>query len=155
MKDSQPPGPAGHWLLGSLPEFGTDLLGFLTRCSRQYGDTVKFRLGRWPVYLLSDPADVERVLKTQYPDFVKHRFFWRHVTALFGRGLLTSEGELWRSQRRLIAPVFHRAAHLYRAAVCDERSSADFGLCRAKLPLYMAIRTTGFAVSFDYLTSCR
>ena len=32
--------------------------------------------------------------------FVKNSFFWRQVTALFGTGLLTSEGEFWRRQRR-------------------------------------------------------
>jgi cytochrome P450 len=103
-----PPGPKGQWPLGNLPEFGRDILGFLTRCQRDHGDLVFLRLGRWPAYLLSDPSDIETVLLTRYRDFTKHRFFWRHVEALFGQGLVASEGEYWRRQRQLMAPAFHR-----------------------------------------------
>ena len=39
-----PPGPKGHFLLGNLPEFGKDLLGFITQCAREYGDIVRLRL---------------------------------------------------------------------------------------------------------------
>ena len=39
-----PPGPKGHFLLGNLPEFGKDLLGFTTQCAREYGDIVRLRL---------------------------------------------------------------------------------------------------------------
>ena len=46
-----PPGPQGHWLVGNLPEFGRDLLGFLSRCAREHGTIVKFRLAGWTAYL--------------------------------------------------------------------------------------------------------
>ena len=57
-----PAGPRGRWLVGSLPEFGRDLLGFLAGCAREYGDVVHFRLGRRPAYLLNRPDLVEQVL---------------------------------------------------------------------------------------------
>jgi cytochrome P450 len=49
---------------------------------------------------------VEYVLVKNHQNFVKHRFFWRHVEAIFGQGLLTSEGKFWHQQRRLAAPAF-------------------------------------------------
>jgi|APTNR8051073442_1049403.scaffolds.fasta_scaffold01010_9 cytochrome P450 len=104
-----PPGPRGHWLLGSLPDFGTDLLGLLTRVAREHGDVVRLRLG--PVtqaLLLSHPERIEEVLATREGEFAKHRFFWRHVSRLFGDGLLTSSGELWKRQHALIAPAFRQ-----------------------------------------------
>jgi cytochrome P450 len=104
---NRPPGPRGGLLLGSLPEFAADVLGFLTRCVREYGDTVRLRLPGHEVFVLNRPEDIETVLLTQRNNFVKHRFFWRHVTAIFGNGLLTSEGDFWLRQRRLAAPAFH------------------------------------------------
>ena len=104
---ARPPGPRGHLLLGSLPEFAGDILGFLTRSIREHGDLVYVRLPRYDVYLVQRPEDVETMLLSDRAKYVKHRFFWRHVTAIFGNGLLTSEGEFWLRQRRLAAPGFH------------------------------------------------
>ncbi|HTD53077.1 MAG TPA: cytochrome P450 [Thermoanaerobaculia bacterium] len=103
----RPPGPRGHPLVGSLPEFARDVLGFFTACARQHGDLVHFRLARSDVFLLQNPQDIETVLLTQRSNFIKHTFFFRHVTAIFGNGLLTSEGDFWLRQRRLAAPAFH------------------------------------------------
>ncbi|CAN5333849.1 cytochrome P450 [soil metagenome] len=102
-----PPGPAGHRILGNLREFAADTLGFVTRLAREYGDVVRFRIVNRTAYLLSAPEAVERVLVTDHRNFIKHTFFWRKVDAIFGRGLLTNEGDSWLTQRRLIQPAFH------------------------------------------------
>ena len=101
-----PPGPRGLPLVGNLLDVAADILGFYTRCAREYGDVVTVRFGGWPTLLLSHPEHFEEVLVKKHQSFGKNRFFWRQVTAIFGHGLLTSEGEFWRQQRRLSAPAF-------------------------------------------------
>lgn len=103
-----PPGPPARALVGNLPEFGADVLGFLTRCAREYGDVVSMRLGTRRAYLLNHPEHLEYVFVKEHRNFVKHTWFWRHVPAIFGEGLLTSEGDFWLRQRRLAQPAFHR-----------------------------------------------
>jgi cytochrome P450 len=93
-------------------DFAGDLLGFLTRCARDYGDIVRLRLGTSPAVLLDRPNQIEQVLVTRQAEFVKYRFFWRHVTRVFGNGLLTSAGSLWQRQHALMAPAFRQSAWL-------------------------------------------
>jgi cytochrome P450 len=103
-----PAGPKPHILLGNLPEFGRDILGFFASNTRQYGDIVRVSLGGRPAFILNHPDYFETVLVTNHRNFVKHRWFWRHVRTLFGNGLLVSEGEEWVEQRKLMQPAFHR-----------------------------------------------
>jgi len=103
---TSPPGPRGLPLLGSIADFGRDQLGFFTRCQRDYGDIVATNFAGWPTLVVSDMDAIERILVTEQHRFTKNSLVWRQTRALFGDGLLTSEGELWRRQRSLAAPAF-------------------------------------------------
>jgi cytochrome P450 len=106
---SAPPGPAGHWFLGSLPDVWHDVLDFYGRSRRQYGDVVRFRApGRGQWYLITHPTGVEHVLVTNHANYVKGRIN-APLKLVVGHGLLTSEGSFWLRQRRLMQPAFHRA----------------------------------------------
>ncbi|WP_040695483.1 cytochrome P450 [Nodosilinea nodulosa] len=100
------PGPRGNSLAGSLLEMGADPLGFLTQCSRDYGDLVPLQLGLTPACLVNHPDLIEAVLRDR-DSFIKSRGF-RVLKTLLGEGLLTAEGESWFWQRKLAQPVFHQ-----------------------------------------------
>lgn len=105
--DRVPPGPPGHPLIGSLPEFRRDPLGFLTSCARDYGDVVRYRIAHITAYLINHPDYIESVLTTHSRNIAKGRAL-QAGRGLLGDGLLISEGEVWRRQRRLAQPAFHR-----------------------------------------------
>jgi cytochrome P450 len=58
-------------------------------------------------WIINNPADIKRVLVTRHRNFTKGVGLDR-VKILLGNGIMTSEGDLWRSQRRMIQPHFHR-----------------------------------------------
>ena len=107
MRPNLPPGPKPDPLLGNLNAFRRDPLGFYTACAREYGEVARFCIARVNVYLLSSPGLIEEVLVRQSASFIKGRVI-RSNRALLGNGLLTSEGDFWRRQRRLSQPAFHR-----------------------------------------------
>jgi cytochrome P450 len=102
------PGPKGSPILGVMSEFSRDTFGFIERC-RDYGDIVSMRFLYLTAYFLYHPNDIEFVVSTNAKNFIKSRnqrspLFRR----LVGNGLLTSEGDVWKRQRRLAQPAFHR-----------------------------------------------
>jgi cytochrome P450 len=100
-----PSGPKGHWIGGNLPDFRKHRLDFFTRCAREHGDIVKLRFAHRHIYLVSHPDAIEEILVTQAKHFIKH-FALRLNPLVLGRGLLTSDGDFWLKQRRLIQPIF-------------------------------------------------
>lgn len=109
-RGSEIPGPKSHWLFGLLREFLGDTLGFLQRVESDFGPVAKFRILRATNYLINDPELIEVVLKNKSGQFIKNRGFFRHFYDIFGNGLLTSEGEQWRRQRKLMSPIFSSSA---------------------------------------------
>ena len=102
-----PPGPRAHVPGAHLLAFSRDMLGFVCRLKREYGDVVAFRLGPERTVLLSHPEHLHEVLVRQHRAFLKGRR--GDVTKQFlGEGLLNSEGTRHQRQRRLLQPAFHR-----------------------------------------------
>ena len=130
------PGPEGDPDLGSLPELRQDPLRLFVESRRRYGDIVRLRLGPELVsHLIAHPDYIRHVLvenkrnytkgyakrerdriRMQRPgegegssdEMTRRRGFLLSFKLLMGDGLLSSEGELWRRQRKLTQTAFHK-----------------------------------------------
>lgn len=101
------PGPSGKPVVGHLMQFRRNPLDFLLDSASRYGDIVYLKFGPQDVFLLNNPDFIKDVLVTNNKNFVKSRGL-EMAKKLLGEGLLTSEGEFHRRQRRLAQPAFHR-----------------------------------------------
>lgn len=102
-----PPGPKRTLPGENFMAFRRNPLTFFQGMAQKYGDLVHFKLGMEHVYLLNHPDYIKDVLVTNHQNFTKSRGLER-AKRLLGEGLLTSEGEFHRRQRRLSQPAFHR-----------------------------------------------
>ena len=101
-------GPGALELLRSLPNLRDDPLAFLQHAAERYGELVAFKLGPWNAFLLTRPADIQRVLQDNSRNYTKDTLQYNALAEVTGRGLLTSDGEHWLRQRRRLQPAFHR-----------------------------------------------
>jgi cytochrome P450 len=79
------------------------------------------RIGGSKVFYLREPDLIREMLVNFASDFHKSRG-WERAMALLGKGLITSEGELHRQQRKLIQPVFHHCNLKNIAVIVRERA---------------------------------
>ena len=109
-----PPTAEGETFIGSAKDFAEDTLGFIEKNIPIHGHIFqlksiffKFISHFDRVVVVSDPDLVKHILQTNNKNYVKS-YGYRVLKVLLGEGLLTSEGDFWRKQRRLIQPGFHR-----------------------------------------------
>lgn len=115
----RPPGPRRRIPLAGLLAYRRGPLPFFQTLARQYGDISYFRLGGQDAVFLNHPDFIKDVLVTNSQNFMKGLALQR-AKRLLGEGLLTSEGDFHRRQRRLAQPAFHRArVASYAASMID------------------------------------
>ena len=143
----RPPEIKGRAILGVWQEYLRNPPAFLERAARDCGDIARFRLVHQDAYLLNHPDWVKDVLVTNQANFTKSRMLER-ARVLLGDGLLTSEGDFHRRQRRLVQPAFHRDRLAgYAASIVDcaarsrnqWQSGAEFDVTQSMRRLSMAI----------------
>ncbi len=118
----RPPGPRGLPVVGTSFMASRDSTQTLMRWARDYGDVVYYRFFNLDVYVLFHPQHVEQVLLGKTGNFVKG-ITSRANPELFGNGLLTSDGDFWRRQRRLSNPAFHRESLVRYAEITVEEAA--------------------------------
>lgn len=101
------PGPRGHWLLGSMPAFLDDSLGYLRHVAQNYGDVVRYRVAHMAWYQVNHPDGIARILQENHRNYGKGALTLGILRPVAGNGLFLSEGDFWLRQRRLMQPTFH------------------------------------------------
>ena len=110
-------------LVGNLFEFRRDPLRFLCAMREAHGDVVDVAIGPLEVTLISHPELVEDILITRSKLWKKDRFLQTNLRPVLGDGLLSSEGDFWRKQRRLAQPAFHRERIAAYAGIMVDHAS--------------------------------
>ncbi|MDB4974719.1 MAG: cytochrome [Myxococcaceae bacterium] len=100
------PQVSGSLLLGNYAEATRDRVAFLIRVAREYGDIAAVRMGAFRVTVISSAELAQALLVENDAAFVKGFGLSIFAKPLLGHGLLTSEHELHKRQRRMIAPAF-------------------------------------------------
>jgi cytochrome P450 len=137
---------------------------------RDHGDVVRLAVGppgvRFDLYCVFHPDGVKAVLAGSRAGYSKGTRFYRQIAQSFGWGLLTSEGELWHRQRRLVQPLFTRRQIVAyselmaeeAAAVAErwERATRNGGVVDANAEMVrLALRVVGRAIFGDDVASAR
>jgi cytochrome P450 len=89
-------------------------------------------------FLINKPEYIEHVLLTNHANYRKSHFQRSLFRPLLGDGLLTSEGDFWRRQRRIAAPAFHNrriAEFVTTMAACTQSLLARWGKRRGPFDL--------------------
>ncbi|HWD07666.1 MAG TPA: cytochrome P450 [Actinomycetota bacterium] len=119
------PGPKGIPVIGSAIAMKRDLLGFMHRGMLEYGDVVKSVVGPPPIrvsaYGVFHPDGVQHVLASNADNYCKADEVYGEVRKLLGNGLLTSEGDVWKRQKRMVQPLFtHKQVASYVPMIENE-----------------------------------
>ncbi len=101
-----PPGPKGLPIVGNTLQFRHDPLHFVREMQQIYGQMATIHFGKIPVVMFFRPEHVRYFLVEKPRNFVKPGL--GNLRFLLGDGLLTTDGDFHRQQRRLVQPAFHK-----------------------------------------------
>ncbi|MCI4669832.1 MAG: cytochrome P450 [Bacteroidia bacterium] len=72
------------------------------------GSSAKFRAGgRYPMIITTDPELSQHILLKNQKNYSKNSYSYNIIRKFWGQGLLTSQGEQWKQDRKMIRPCFH------------------------------------------------
>jgi enediyne biosynthesis protein E7 len=118
------PGPPARAVPGLLGKLWCDRLALLADAADEYGDVVRFAMGPKTIYFFNHPDHAKHVLADNAANYHKGMGLIEARRRLLGDGLLTSEGSLWRAQRRALTPAFRRERIAGFAEVVTDEAGA-------------------------------
>ncbi|MBE0688889.1 MAG: cytochrome P450 [Anaerolineae bacterium] len=119
------PKPARNLLdqLKLMSQFDRDALGLINRGFDDYGDVWAIEIGSMKQFMFQHPDHYHEILVTKAASFHKDLNYKDRKKGLgrfMGNGLVTSDGEFWKRQRKLIQPAFHASRiEAYAQAMVD------------------------------------
>lgn len=99
-----PPGPDQKF------DTAEDLLTWMQAHFEQFGEIYRAEIYGSKVYVITAPDYVEHVLLTNWENYIRKGYAIKRISMLLGAGLISSNGEFWVNQRRMIQPAFSRKA---------------------------------------------
>ncbi len=119
----------------------------LSAWQQQHGNLFRVRAASRDAdaWVVNDPGDVKRVLISNHKNYSKGIGFER-VALMLGNGIIVSDGDRWKSQRRMIQPAFHRQ-------VIEKLSDTMIRCNRAMLQRWCAAADAGTPVDVTSDTS--
>lgn len=97
-----------HWLFGPIYYVRRDPLRYFPKWIEEHGDICRLKASFGQATILGAPELVKQVLVDRYSKYQQKSQTYSVLRILMGNGLVTSEGEFWRGQRKLVQPAFHR-----------------------------------------------
>jgi cytochrome P450 len=108
LKKEIPKVPLTQFLKHSL-DILKNPLPFHHKNFTEKGDTFSLNVGfNTTIYFSRDAAFAEYILQKNQKNYVKSKIQTEDLAKYVGKGLLTSQGDHWRKQRKLIQPAFHK-----------------------------------------------
>ncbi|MCA9520139.1 MAG: cytochrome P450, partial [Myxococcales bacterium] len=108
MTDRTAPQPAGLPVLGQFFEMRANPLQLLVKTMCEQGGVARLVLGPRTLHLVTHPDYVQEVLQHKHRAFTKQTPGFAQLRLVVGYGLVTSDGDFWRRQRRITQPAFHK-----------------------------------------------
>jgi cytochrome P450 len=113
-----PPGPADAY------DPSDDLLGWMQLNFEKYGDIYRASIYGSSVYVVNTPQMAEHVLLKNWRNYLRKGQAVKRIAFSLGPGLISTNGERWASQRRMIQPAFtHAAVSELFEAICVPNQS--------------------------------
>lgn len=78
------------------------------KLAEDFGDVICLKFWDESVYFVNEPEIIKHILKTNYENYPRGKSI-ADLKPLLGNGLFLSEGELWKSQHKLLQPAFHNS----------------------------------------------
>jgi cytochrome P450 len=126
-----PPGPPLRSTLNILARMARNRLAVMDWAAATYGDAVRLRLGPKTLNFFNHPDHAKYVLADNPGNFLKG-IGLVHAKRALGDGLLTSEGDLWRRQRKTIQPTFQPKRIAAQAGTIAEEAARMVDRLRAR-----------------------
>ncbi|PSN43623.1 Cytochrome P450 4C1 [Blattella germanica] len=105
---SKIPGPVSYPIVGNAHTFCLDSKLFYQKLCKtldEYSPICRLWLGQMLFVFLSEPKDLEVILGN--PKLIYKSKLYRVLEELYGNGLITNGGKMWRKHRKIITPTFH------------------------------------------------